>query len=208
MVRVLGLFLSSNSCCSSRAVVPVSYIEGWDCREYLGDSGDGCIVINDPHRVSETVFCHKVVLRGFFLDNLFNDGVDFGVVRICEEYRLKIGVLDSYVNHAVIFLLLAGKLVLFDGTVHVIVCIGADYKAVLGSSVHCLGVNIVLFLLVLYQPAFLLPFLEVLYCLVISLLLVLIGDRVKINLRFDDVKQGFLSGLSLGFLGVENVVRT
>ena len=41
-----------------------------------------------------------------------------------------------------------------------------------------------------------------------SLLLVLIGDRVKINLRFDDVKQGFLSGLSLGFLGVENVVRT
>ena len=131
-----------------------------------------------------------------------------GVVRISEEYGLDVGVLDADVDHAVLLLVLAGELVLLDFAGEVVVHIGAEHDSVLGTAVHRLGVNIVALLLVLYQPAFLLPFLEVLYSLVVCLLRVLVDDGVEVNLGLGYVEKGFLACLFLSLLGVEHVVGT
>ena len=65
--------------------------------------------------VAETVLCNEVIFR-FLCDIACYDPVDFLVVRVCEEYRFDVGVLDAHMDHAVLFLVPAGKLVLLDST--------------------------------------------------------------------------------------------
>ena len=169
---------------------------------------DILVIVDYPEMMSETVVRSHEVVLGLAVGVLLHDGVDLGVVRISEEYGLDVGVLDADVDHAVLLLVLAGELVLLDLAGEVVVHIGAEHDSVLGTAVHRLGVNIVALLLVLYQPAFLLPLLEVLDSLVVCRLRVLVDDGVEVYLGLGDVKEGLLSGLSLGLLGVEHVVRT
>ena len=95
---------------------------------------------------------------------------------------------------------------LLDLTVHVILKVAAGYKSILGTPVHRLGVNVVVLLVVLLEPAALLPLLEILHSLIVGLLGMLIGYRVKIDLRLNDVQQRLLASLCLGLLGVQHIV--
>ena len=165
-----ALLLAYESGCS-RPVVTVGNVECRNGREYLGDPLDILVIVDYPEMMSETVVRSHEVVLGLAVGVLLHDGVDLGVVRISEEYGLDVGVLD-----------VAGELVLLDLAGEVVVHIGAEHDSVLGTAVHRLGVNIVALLLVLYQPAFLLPFLEVLYSLVVCLLRVLVDDGVEVNL--------------------------
>ena len=110
-------------------------------------------------------------------------------------------------DHAVVFLVLAGQFVLLDLAGGIVVGMGAQDEAVLGPFAHGLGVDIVLLLVVLDEPAFLPPLLEIGDGLVIGGLGVLIGDGVEVDFRLGDVQQGLLSGHGFGLGGVEDVIR-
>ena len=111
-------------------------------------------------------------------------------------------------DHSVILLLLAGQFVLLYLSFGIIVCMGTYDKSVLRPPVHCLGIDIIVRPVILTQPAFLPPFLEILYSLVIGLLTMLINDRIEIYLRFCNVQEGFFTGLRPGFLGIEDIIGT
>ena len=59
-------------------------------------------------------------------------------------------------------------------------------KTVLCLAIHCLSVDIVLFLVILLQPAFVLEHLEVLSSLFINTWVVLRSTWLKVYLRLDD----------------------
>ena len=84
-----------------------------------------------------------IVLNLFSVDCALNNLVDLSIVRVCKEYRLKVSVLISYVNHTVFLFILTGKLVFLDFTCHIVLYVCANNKTVLGSAVHSLSVNIV-----------------------------------------------------------------
>ena len=101
-------------------------------------------------------------------------------------------------NHPVILLVLAGKLVLLDLALGIVISMGAEDQSVLCPSVHCLGIDIVARLGILNQPAAALPVCEILHSPVIHTLVVVGKNRVEVNLRLRDMKQGFLTGLPEG----------
>ena len=74
-----------------------------------------------------------------------------------EEYGLDIGTLNLHVDHTVVLLVLAGKLVFLDAAFHIVLRVGAKHIAVLGAAAHSLRINIVARLLVPYKPTPLLP---------------------------------------------------
>ena len=110
-------------------------------------------------------------------------------------------------DHTVIFLVLAGKLVLLDLALSIVVGMGAEHQSVLGASFHSLGIDIVARLLVLHQPAVLLPLGKILHGPVIDLVVMIRQNRVEIYLRLGDVEQGLLTGHLLGFHRVEHIIR-
>ena len=91
--------------------------------------------------------------------------------------------------HAVLFLVLAGKLMLLYARVHVILHSGGDHYAVLRASLHGLRIYIVAFLLILHQPAFTTETGEILNSFIIHTRIMLIRAFRKIYLRLDDVIQ-------------------
>ena len=109
-------------------------------------------------------------------------------------------------DHAVLFLVLACKLMLLDGTAGVVVRMCAHHESVLCTAIHCLCIHIVVRLLVLHEPSLFLPCLEILDSLVVGRLAVFVDDRVEINLRLGYMQERLLSCLSLGFGRVEDVV--
>ena len=109
-------------------------------------------------------------------------------------------------DHPVIFLVLACELMLLDLAFGIIIGVSAHYKTILCPSVHCLGVYVVVWFLILYQPSLFLPCLEVLDSLVISWLAVLVNDRVEVYLRLCDVEKRLLTGFSLGFCRVQYII--
>ncbi len=154
----------------------------------------------------EVVLVHELVFR-LSGGCLGNDVVELRVVLEGKEDGLDIGVLDAHVDHAVVFLGLEGELVLLDNATGVIVGVGTEDNTILGAAAHGLGVHIVLFFVVLHQPAFLFPGLEVLHGFVVGALLVLTGDGGEVNFRLGNVQEAFFSGHGQGFLGVEDVIR-
>ena len=207
MVRVIGFFLCTYACGSSRAVMAVGNVECVDILgEDLGDTGVHSIVVDYPECVDKLILVRELVFR-LSGGCLCNDGIEFIVVLESEEYGLYVGILDAHVNHAVILLVLAGELVLLDNAVCVVVRMGAEDNSVLGAFAHGLGVHIILFLVFTYKPAALLPELEVLYGLVIGALFVFTCDGSEVNFRFGNVQEAFFSCHFAGFLRIEHIVR-
>ena len=207
VVRVLGPLLGAHAGGRGGAVVAVGHVERIDLGgEDLRDPGDRGVVVNHPEGVRELVLVHELVL-GFARGGFCDDGGEFRVVLEGEEDGLDVRILDADMDHAVVFLVLAGQFVLLDLAGGVVVGVGAQDEAVLGPFAHGLGVDIVLLLVVLDEPAFLPPLLEIGDGLVIGGLGVLIGDGVEVDFRLGDVQQGLLSGHGLGLGGVEDVIR-
>ena len=115
MVRILSLLLCSHeggSCCT---MVSVRNIESRNAGKDLSDAVNVSLIVDYPEVMAETILCNEVIFR-LLCDIACYYAVDFLVVRVCEEYRLDVGVLDANMDHAVLFLVLAGKLVLLDST--------------------------------------------------------------------------------------------
>ena len=128
-----------------------------------------------------------------------HDLVEDVVVLVSEEDRFDVGVLDADVDHSVVFLVLARQLVLLDLAGSVVIRVGAEDEAVLRPAFHCLGIYIVALLGITLEPSLCLPLLEVAHRLVIYQRVVVLEDRVEINLGLGDVEQRFLAGHVLGF---------
>ena len=90
-------------------------------------------------------------------------------------------------NHTVLLLFGAGQLVLLDCAREVIFKVATHSNAILCATIHRLRVDVVVLLLILLQPATLLPEAEVLHRLEINLFRVFIGDGVEVNLWLDDM---------------------
>ena len=154
----------------------------------------------------ETVLVHEMVL-GLPGGITRDDGVQCFIVTVCEEDGLDVGILYAHVDHAVVFLVLAGEFVLLDAALGIVVGMGAEHEAELGAAVHGLGIYIVAFLRVLLQPPALLPLLEIDDSAVVDALVVVGQYGIEIDLGLGDVQQGLLPCHILGFLGVQNVIR-
>ena len=207
VVRVLSPLLGSDTsgCCCT--VVTVSNIESVNIvLEQPCDLVDGLVVIDHPELVAELVLVDEIVLRSL-LDGLGHNLVQHVVVLVGEEHRLDVGVLDAYVNHSVILLVLAGELVLLDLAGSVVIRVGAENESVLCAAFHGLGIDVVALLRVAPEPTLLLPLLEILHGLVIDLRVVILKDGIEVDLRLGDVEEGFLSGHLLGLFGVKHVIR-
>ena len=147
------------------------------------------------------------VIRALAGGGFRDDGGEFRVVLEGEEDRLDVGVLDADVDHAVVFLVLAGELVLLDDAGGVVVGMGAEDDAELGALAHGLGIDIVHRLRVLDQPALCPPGLEVLHGLVVGALLVLAREGGEVDFRLGDVQEGLFPGHREGLFGIQDVIR-
>ena len=77
---------------------------------------------------------------------------------------------------------------LFDFTCHIIINVCRRNQAILCSAIHCLGIDIVHFCVILDQPSAFLPQFKVFDGFVIYGLTVFIGDWIKVNFWFNDVQ--------------------
>ena len=113
MVRVGKRLFVTHKSSSCSAVMTVGNIQIRNAGKQLGDACNGGFVVNHPEVMAKTVLCHIVVFR-FFLDGFVDDGLQTFVVGESKENRLEVGIIDANVLHAVLFLILASELVLFD----------------------------------------------------------------------------------------------
>ena len=209
VVGVVLCLFGANEGSGGAAVVAVGDVEVGDFVKLLGDGVDSLGVFDEPESVAEAVVGNEVVL-GLAGGNVADDLLELLVVGESEEHRLDVGVVATHVFHAVFLLVAAGELMLFDSAFHIIVHPSGHYEAILGASVHCLGVDIVVLLVVLNEPAVFLELLEVLHSFVVDFGVVLVETGFKVDFGLDDMIKRF--GVALGFLAclfrVEHVVGT
>ena len=206
VVGVLFCLLVAYERGGGTAVMAVGYVEVW----YFVEGGCDAVVegfVDYPEGVAEAVVGYKVV---FGLIGC--DGADYlfevGIVGEGEEHRLDVGVVDAHVFHAVFLFVAPGQLVLLYAAFHIVGHVGCHYYAILGAAVHGLGIDIVVFLGVLYEPAVFAELGKVADGAVVDLGGVFVGAGGKVDFGFDDVVERF--GIALGFgtclVAVEYVV--
>ena len=168
------------------------------------------ILVYYPQLMTESVTGGYIIILRSTLDIFCNKFVQNSVIRISKEYRLYVGVVNANMLHTILLLIGAGKFMLLDVALEVILYICADHKTVLSLSIHRLCINVVLFFRVTLEPALFLELLEVLSSLGINTGICLLCYRIKVYLRLDDVIQGHFIPCSLctSLLRVEHVIRT
>ena len=114
MIRILCTFLCTDTGCSCGTVMTVSNIERVNviCEDGC-NSGNNSIIIDYPESMSEAILICKLILR-YSLSRSSHDIVQLCIVLVSKEYRLDVGILNLHMDHTVIFLILAGKLMLLD----------------------------------------------------------------------------------------------
>ena len=176
----------------------------------VGDGLDVLLVGDYPELMPKTIDRGYEVVFGLGGGVAHDEVVEHFVVGIGEEHRFDVGVVHPDVLHTVFFLVAAREFVLLDLASHIVINVGSDNKSILCLAVHCLGVDIVVFLVVLQEPAFVLELLEVLGGFLIDARVVLTCSLGEVYLGFDDMIQAHLivACLGSGFFGVEHVVGT
>ena len=189
MVRVLLSLLRSYQSGSSRTVVTVCDIQCRHGGKCLSDGVNVFLLVDDPQGMTEAVTrCDEIIFRLFGCIFRY-DGIQFRIVRIGEEYRFDVGVVYADMLHAVFFLVTAGQFVLLDDTVHVVRNIRTDYETVLSLAVHGLGIDIIVFLFILYEPSLVLEHLEMFCGAFINARIVFVSSFREIDFRLDDMVQ-------------------
>ena len=208
MLRILLSLLGSykGSCCTT--MMAVGYVEGRHLAELLSNGGNVLIVGNCPELMSETVNrCYEVINRSCSCITS-DEFVENAVVRIGKEYGLDIGIAYTYMLHTVFLLVATGKLVLLDYTVHIVFDESSYNKTILRLAVHCLGVDVIPLLVVLYKPTFLLEFTEVVSSLLVDTRVVLACTRLEVDFGLDDMVKTHLvvACFYTGFFRVKYIV--
>lgn len=163
-------------------------------------------VTDNPELVAEAVIRGEVVFGGRVGHDIVDNGVDLFIVGVCEEYGFEVGLLVADVLHAVLLLVGTCELVLLDRPGEVILEVAAHDYAVLRAPIHRLGIDVVVLVVVLTQPASLLPQAEVLDSLVIYFGRVLVDLIVEVDLGLDYVQQRALGGLIACLGRIEYVI--
>ena len=191
-------------------MVTVGNVKVRHLAKFLGYQLYVLVVANHPELVAEAIDgCHEIVL-GLCLGIAHNEFVEQLIVRIGKEHRLNVGIVYANVLHAVFLLVAAGQFVFLDAAGHVVVGMGAHHESILRLLVHGLRVDVVLFLVVLHQPALFLELPEVLGSFLIDTRVILRRSFGEVYLGFNNVVEAFLVVASLGtcFLAIEHVVGT
>ena len=165
-------------------------------------------VADHPQPMPETVLGRKVVIGRIGLHHIRHQLVDLGIVGIGEEDRFDIGLLPAHMLHAILLLVGTRQFVLLDRTALVIAEMTTHRQSVLRAPLHRLGIDVVMFLLVLPQPTPFAPQAKVLDGLVIDLFGMLIGDRVEVDFGFDDVQQRTFACFGFRLGRIEHVIGT
>ena len=188
----------------------IGNVEGGHLGKLSGNGINVFLLVYNPESMTETITrSDKVIYR--FPDCITGDNsIQCCVVGISKEYGLDVGVVHADMLHAVFFLITTSQLMLLDDTVHVIGNVCTDNKAVLCLAIHGLGIDVIVFFIILHQPAFLLEHTEVFRRFLINTFVMFIGTNGKINFRFDDMIQGFLIAFRFyaGFLRIKYIIRT
>ena len=203
MLGVLLFLLLSNESGGGTAVVTVGDVHGGNLLvEDVNELSDGGFVVDDPETMAEAVFLGDEVIDGFLCGDTSHNLVDTGDGGIGEEDGFHVGVGDADVFHAVLFLVLAGKLVFLDDFVDVVLAVSAGDDAILPFGV--------LVLLILDQPAEVFEQVVVLHHLEIDFGRVFVGAFGEVDFSLGDVQQavGVALAFNAGFFGIQYVVRT
>ena len=191
-------------------MVTICDIERRHLGKLVGDGLHISLIANHPELMTETVDRSNEVIDGLCLRIAHNQRIERAVIRICKEYGLNIGIVHTDMLHAVFLLVTTRQLVLLDTSLHIVVNQSTYHQTILRLTVHGLCVDIIVVVLILYQPAFVLEHLEVLCGLFIDTRIIFRCTHREIYLRLDDMIQTFLvvASLSTGFLRIQYVIRT
>ena len=125
-----------------------------------------------------------------------SDFLQHWIIGISEEYWLDVGIVYTNVLHTVFFFVAACKLVLLDDTVYIVLTSSTDNDTILCLAVHCLCIDVVMFLVVLYQPTFFLELLEVLCSLFVDTWVIFTCTFWEIYFRLNDMVKALFVALS------------
>ncbi|CCX63979.1 unknown [Prevotella sp. CAG:1058] len=209
MVRILLCLFRSNKCCGCRAVMTVCDIKRRHLRKLACYCSNVVIIGYYPELVTEAVNRRNEIILRRSLCIAHNQTVKHAIVRISEEHWFDICVVYTHVLHTVFFLVAACKLVLLDDAVKVVLNICTDNKAILRLAIHCLGIYVILFLIVLLKPTLFLELLEVLCGLLVHTRVILACARSKVNLGFNYMVKAFLivACFLARFFRIKHVIR-
>ena len=186
----------------------ISNIETWHLLKLCCNGGNILIIAYNPELMTESVNrSNEIIFR--CSSSIANQKiVKQLIIRISKEYRLDICIANTYVLHTILLLVTASQLMLFDNTRHIIVYISTHHKTILSLAIHCLGINVILFLIILFQPTVLLKLSEILSSAFIDSWIILRSTRFKIDFRFDNMIKTLLVVISFGtsLFRIEHIV--
>ena len=210
MVRILLRLLSAHQGSSSLAVVPVGDVEARHLGKFSRDGLDVLIIADNPELVAKAIDWGDEIILRFCSRIAHQNFIEHGIIRISEEDWFDVGIADTNVLHAVLFLVTAGELMLLDDARHVIIHVGTYHQTILGLAIHGLGIDVILFLIILLQPAVFLELFEVLCCAFVNARVILRSTWLEVDFRFDDMIKTLLviASFRTSFLGVEDIIRT
>ena len=192
MIRILFRFFSSHQSSGSTTMMSVGNVEGRHLSKFLSDGINIFLFINNPESMSETIAGSDKVVHWLSGSIMSDNSIQSSIVRICKEYRFDIGIVHANMLHAVFFLIAAGQFMLFDDTVHIVGNISANYQTILRLSIHGLRIDVIVFFIVLHQPAFILEHLEIFSSFLINTFIMFVSAYRKIYFGLNDMIQGFL----------------
>ena len=147
--------------------------------------------------VSESIGSYKIIFRRN-RSFLFDDCIEFCIIRISEEYRFDVGIIDTHMFHTVFLFISPSKFVLFNCSRHIVFDACTYDQSILSMSVHGLSVDVIMFFVILYQPTFLLEHIKVLYRFLINFWTMFVRTGNEIDLRFNNMVERLF--ITIGFL--------
>ena len=179
-------------------MVTISYIETWHFLKLRCYSGNILVITNNPELMTESVNRSNEIILWCSSSIANQKVIEYRIIWISKEYRLDICIANTYVLHAILLLVTASQLMFLDNTRHIIVYISTHYKTILRLAIHGLGINVILFLIILFQPTILLKLSEILSSAFIDSWIILRSTRFKIDFRFDNMIKTLLVVTSFG----------
>ena len=190
MIRIFSFIFSSDTGSSSRTVVSVRYIGIRHLRsKQLFQAFIRFRTINGPEMMSETIFCHEIVIGFLILYDIFHNSVYFRNSPVRKEHRFKICIYITGQHHTVLFLIRPCQFMLLNNSVHIIFASCTTDNPILCFAVHRLGINIELRFFILYQPTFFLEHLKIVHTFMIYRFRMYICACRTIDLRTGYMQQ-------------------
>ena len=210
MIRILLCFLCSHQCSSGRTVMSVGNIKSRHFSKFSSNGSNILILIDNPESMSKTIPRSDEVINRLVCRILLDNNIQLLIIRISKENRLNVSVVHTDMLHTVFFLVTTGKLMFFDNPIHIIGNVCTNYQSVLRFPVHRLGIDIIIFLIILHQPTFVLEQLEILGSFSIHLFIVFVRTDREIYFRFNNmIKRLFVTfRFCAGFFRVQYIIRT